>query len=431
MYQNKYFVMKDSGTYAETLEAYGLAKVISHIFNSNEIYNADIRIKDEGVYYSVSSDIPISEQMLNNTHYFDAFPYIKVKGDKNKDLPVWIIDYESEKDKRDAFRKRENEIHNEKDEKKRAKLLSELNNNENKPHFDFDIFLKIRDPKNINGYHKVLNNIFKNKEYFHFILKELLFFYSSLLKNEQEVRLNMKTLAKQFNLKFSEVSALQIFNPHQGKGAASLKSNSIALKNVSSFWLKEYLKIIGIYESMVIKDIKVSTKDWDTKYYVIEPFDVEYSRLFSIYKTFKPLVGGNTPFKLDILSILHYTKKLIEYLPEYQTKKLSFSRRLKPISLVQGFRTAYQKKMSQYGKSIANIGCLRLPEFIEIGSYEEDKNWIEALNEHLEIIRHIDENNRFTTSLLQHYRQFLSAGDWDDFFEFYFDYAALLMSNIK
>lgn len=430
MYQNKYFITKTSGTYAETLETYGLEKILSHIFKINGVQNPNIKIKDEGNYYSVSSDISITEQMVNNASYFDAYPYIKVKNDDNADIPGWSIDYESEKNKRDIYRKSREQISKVKDKKERAKLFNKLKDSENKPHPYFDLFLQVRDPKNIKGYHKVLNNIYRNKKQFQSILKEILLLYSLPINNAEKIKDNIKKIAKQFNIKFDKIVALQIFNPHQGKGANSFKSNSISLTNVSSFWLKEYLKIIGIYESMVIKNVKVSNKSWDTKIYVIDPFNIEYGRLSDIYRKFKPLVGGNTPFKLDILSILLYTKELIEHLPEYQNKKPSFLRRLKPQNIVQGFKTAYQKNMGQ-NKSIANIGYLRLPEFIEIGSYVEGKKWIEILDEYLEIIGHIDENNSSTTSLLQHYRQFISTGDWNDFFDFYFDYAALLMSDIE
>ena len=427
MYQNKYFVTKISGTYAETLEAYGLAKILSHIFENNEIDNANIKIKDEGLYYSVSSKISITEEMVNNTRYFDAFPYIKTKEDKNKDLPGYVIDYEREKEKSDIYRRRRDEIYQkEKNKNKRAKLLEDLE----KPHPDLDIFKNIRDPKYIKGYHKVLNNVYRNRKQYHSILKEILILYSSPLNDEEKAKEDFKKIARKHNLRFDgKITALQIFNPHQGKGVNSLKSNSIRLNNLSSFWLREYLKIIGIYESMIIKDVKVSNKSWDTKIYVIDPFNIEYSWLSNIYREFKPLVGGNNSFKLDILSILIYTKELIKHLPEYQNKKSHFLQRLKPKNIVQGFKTAYQKNMGR-NKSIANIGYLRLPEFIEISSYEEGQKWIDILDEHIGIIRHIDENNNSTTSLLQHYRQFISTGDWNNFFDFYFDYAALLMSDI-
>ena len=422
MYQNKYYVTKNSGTYAETLETYGLAKILSHILKSNN-KNPDIRIKDEGGYYSVLSNTPITEDMVDNTPYFDAYPYIKIKNDGTKNIPGWIVDYEIEKAKRDIFRKKQEKIFDKvKDKKERAKLFEKLKEDENNPHPDFGIFGKVRAQNNIKVYNNILTIVNKNKDHFSFLLKEIFAFYSNPINNEQNVNNEIK--------KWLKVTALQIFNPHQGKGVHSPKSNSIRLNNLKSLWIREYLKIVGIYESMMVKDVKVSNRSWDTKYYVIEPFDIEYNRLFNVYKQFKPFVGGNTPFKLDILSILHYTEKLIEFIPEYQEGKPSFSRRFKPSNLVQGFRTAYQKNMGQ-NKSIANIGYLKLPEFIEIGSYKEGQKWIEVLEEHINIIRHIDENNSSTTSLLQHYRQFISTGDWDDFFEFYFDYAALFMGDIE
>ena len=419
MYQNKYFVTKISGTYAETLEAYGLAKILSRIFENNEIDNANIKIKDEGPYYSVSSDISINEEMVNNTHYFDAFPYIKTKEDKNKDLPGNVIDYEREKEIASNFYKWA-----------KGRSKEEIEKYENKPPLDYDIIYNFGMKNNKELYQKIHINMYKNREKFPQILKEILALYSAPITNEEEVRKNLKKIGLILERNKDKVTAIQLLNPHQGKGANSLKSNSIRLNNLSSFWLREYLKIIGTYESMIIKDVKVSNKSWDTKFYVIDPFNIEYSWLSNIYREFKPHVGGNTPFKLDILSILIYTKELIKHLSEYQNKKSHFLQRLKPKNIVQGFKTAYQKKMGQ-NKSIANIGYLRLPEFIEISSYEEGQKWIDILDEHIGIIRHIDENNSSTTSLLQHYRQFISTGDWDNFFDFYFDYATLLMNDIE
>ena len=205
MYQNKYYVPKASGTYAETLEAYGLAKILSHIFKSNNIYNPNIRIKDEGGYYSVFASILITEEMVNNTPYFDAYPYIKVKDDKTENIPSRIIDYESEKNKRDIYRKKRDEIFKIKDEKKRKILFKEMKESENTPHPDFDIFLKVRDPKNIKTYNNTLISIFKNKKSFSFILKNILLLYNNLINKEQNVRNRMKKWMKENKIR-EEVS---------------------------------------------------------------------------------------------------------------------------------------------------------------------------------------------------------------------------------
>jgi len=410
MYQNKYYITKNSGTYAETLEIYGLAKVLAHIFESNNIYNSNIRIKDEGGYYCVSASIPIAEEMVNKTPYFDAYPYIKVKGDKKSDLPGWVIDYEKEQEIASRFYKWA-----------KGRNKEEIAKYDMKPNFNYDLISSIVHDA-LSAYHKVFNNLYLNKESFNIILKEILKLYSSPRNNEEK----MKQIINKSN--FSKINALQLFNPHQGKGVNTPKANGIGLKNISVLWIKEYLKIIGFYESMIIKNVK-GTKD--SKYYVIEPYNIDYFMLSKIYKDFKPLINANTPFKMDIVLVLLYTKKLIEYLPEFKEGKPFFSRRLKPINLVQGFRTAYQKKLSQFSSAITNIGYLRLPEFVEIDSFAEGQKWVKIINEHIEIIKHIDESNSSTTSLLQHYRQFLSTGSWNEFFEFYFGYATLLMRDIE
>lgn len=425
MYQSEYYVLKTSGTYAETLEAYGLAKILNNIFQKNGIKNQKIIINDEGGYFKVYSKISVTEAMVNNTPYFEVFPYIKIKTDNTDTTSIWIIDYKREKEVRDSFRKWKTEVLYKTKKSKRKGMLNEY---ENKPHFDFDIFSKIQ-VNSLSGYLKVFNNVYKNRQYFTEILKEILLLYHSPTDNSEIVKKNIKKLEKEKKIKFKNVNALQIFNPHQGKGVNSLKSNSIRLSNIPAFWLKEYLKITGAYLSMVIKDIKISNTSWDIKFFVIEPYSMEYEHLTKLYKKFKPLLMVNTSFKLDIIAILIYSKLFIENLPEYQSGAISFSKRYKPQHFVKGFNLAYQKDLGA-NKAIANIGFLRLPEFIEIQSFQDGKKWINILDEHREIINAIDENNSSTTSLLNAYRQFLSTGNWDDFFEFNFEYIAFLVGQL-
>jgi len=45
----------------------------------------------------------------------------------------------------------------------------------------------------------------------------------------------------------SEVTALQLFNPAQGKGQKQNQSQWIGYGKSSLFWLEEFLKIVGIW----------------------------------------------------------------------------------------------------------------------------------------------------------------------------------------
>lgn len=425
MYQKQYFVPKTSGTYAETLEAYGLAIILDEIFRANDIQKPKVKIQDTDGFYVISARTEVTEEMVRNTPYFNAFPYIKTEKDKNTNLPSGFIDYVKEKEIHDNFRDFKKSISN----LDRNGYKKAIENYENKPHFDYDIFSKIQ-VNSLGGYLKAFNNVFTNKDYYSEFLKQILLLYSSLQDDAKSVDDNFRKLKKEnkFN-KIEKIKSLQFFNPHQGKGVNSEKSNSISLKQLPLFWFKEYLKMAGCYKSMLVEDVKVSDQKWDSKFYVVEPRSLELNLLNTIYRSFKPSITGISSVKLDISSILRYTKIFIEKSEEYQQKKPSFSKRFNPQEFVSGFHTAYQKNLGQ-NPAVSNIGYLRLPDFIEISSYEEGNKWIHILDEHVRVISKINEDIGSTTSMLHHYRQFLSSGVLDEFFEFNFEYAALLMHDI-
>ncbi len=54
----------NSGTYATTLEAYGVANLLSAINDTK------VNIFDKGTYYEVLIDEPITEEMINNLVIF-------------------------------------------------------------------------------------------------------------------------------------------------------------------------------------------------------------------------------------------------------------------------------------------------------------------------------------------------------------------------
>jgi hypothetical protein len=426
VYQKNYFVPKISGTYAETLEAYGLATILNEILIINKIPKPKIKIQDIGSFYAIYSRDEITEEMVRKTTYFDAIPYIKIKKDSSDKLPNNFIDFDTEEKIYENFNKFKQALQNF-SPKDRKKAIEEY---ENKPRFDFDILSNIAENP-LSGYLSSFNNVYLNRDYYSYFLDQILYLYGSPLNSEEDVNKNFKTAQK--NGKFhniKEVNKVQLFNPSCGKGVNSEKSNSIYLKNVKGYWFKEYLKMIGCYQSMYITKIKVDNKRWDSKIYVIEPKSIELSQLNTIYKKFKPTVKGISSIKLDILSILKYSKILIENLEEYQEKKTHFSKILKPQHFIKGFHISYFKKLSKFTSSVSNIGFLSLPEFIEISSYDEAQFWINLLEDHTKIINKIKEDIGSNVELLDRYRQFLSSGLISEFFFFNIDYNELLIHDI-
>jgi hypothetical protein len=101
-----------------------------------------------------------------------------------------------------------------------------------------------------------------------------------------------------------------------------------------------------------------------------------------------------------------------------------------PADKISGFQFAYYKNLGQR-PAVTNIGFLGLPNFIKIDSQEMGDRWISICEEHQNIIISINENYSSNISMLQKYRQFLSASDFDAFFEFNFQYASFLISEIS
>ncbi len=97
MTDKKYYVLKESGTYSNALEAYGLAELISGLTHEK----AKISIIDKDFYYELN----VKDMELSEVRYFDLFPYLKKKDDKEvieKGIRNYI-DLEEEKERKNRY----------------------------------------------------------------------------------------------------------------------------------------------------------------------------------------------------------------------------------------------------------------------------------------------------------------------------------------
>lgn len=84
-------ILKNSGTYSETLEAYGLATLLDDILKRNNSIASKVVIEDNRLYYSVKANEEITEDMIGSLQYFPIFKFIKK--DEKTEVPSGIIDY--------------------------------------------------------------------------------------------------------------------------------------------------------------------------------------------------------------------------------------------------------------------------------------------------------------------------------------------------
>lgn len=464
MNEKKFYVMKESGTYSNALEAYGVTELLARI-NS---LGSKLLIEDKAQYYEITLLNPQTEI----TTYFDLFPYIKTKEKKgkkkeeknkkpdseeveqevSKDMPVMeseiqnYIDYEEEKLKKERYNEFVKSILTQKRELRKqnnaefAKLISALDKKiteyEEKPRDDWDIISGINLLKAMDTYKKIYFNLHKNKKEFLKLLNLIFELYGSFEDSTDTIKQKLNKLKRSKTIvSVKDTDCLQIFNPSMVKGAHSPKPNSITPKPKDGFWLKECMKIIGSYNGMIIKNIKVSKKTLDTKAYVIDINKIEWDKRRTIFKELKSALKGITSIRLDINSILIVTKRLIENHSEFVERRKVFLKKYRPKNEIKGLYIAYFKNMGN-ASSPSNISYLELPEFIEIDSFERANTWLDIIDEHLSIIRgtkisadRTDESGSIL-SILQEYRQFLTTGDIDCFFKFISLYSIFLMQQI-
>lgn len=427
MYQDRYYVPKYSGTYSDMLEAIGLSYFLKRLIKNED---NDIVIKDKGMYYEINLSEPIDEELINNVRYFDLFPYIKDKKGQDLDL-INYIDYEEEKEKQKEY----NDIlSNAKGDKK--EVIKKLEEVGLRIRDDWSLISCIKNLKALSTYQKLFLNIYNNKDNFSEMVKIILELYSTPLIDESIAIKKIKRLEKEKKLKsLNEVSSLQIINPDKVKGANNPKCRSMKSGSLKAFWIREYFKIGGIYHSMTVKNVKINNKTWDTKAYVFSINQIDINKIDIIYNQFSKKLKGMTSIKLDILSILYLCEMLIKYKEEYEIGKSNFRRRYNVKNYVYGFFTVYYKNMGN-ASSPTNISFLELPNFIEISSYQEGRNWLDILQEHISVINNIKiavnklEEMGSVLELLKTYRIFLTTSDLNIFLDFLVNYAVFLMQQI-
>lgn len=403
-------IIKKSGTYAELLEAYGVANLLQKIFDALNETELDITLSDYGCYYEVNTSEDITECSLSSLPFFYPFIYIKSKETDTAPKGVGIFfDYPKQQQIKKDIKKINNDQNlNQKEKQNRIqKMLSK-----NPIDINYDVYSQIADKNNYVGFKKLYDNF--NEASFLCLIKSILNYYScddNLFDIEEDSLVSTDT-----------VTAVQLYNPSLGQGVNKTKTNGINRMNKTSSWISETMKTSGGISDMICQLIKVGSNSYDLKIFV-----PEYKKVNSGYKStlsteFKKRLKGNTPIKFDVLSVLSLTQILLE--------NNEFSgRRRKVRDIINGLHSVYQKDMGQ-NKAVMNIGFLQLPEFINIGSKEENQLWIDVLKEHSAIIYSLDEDKGAYCGLMK-YRDFISDADLNKFFDFVYWYSNYAMSMLS
>ncbi len=422
-------IYKQTGTYAETLEAYGLANIIEKIYAQLNI-DDNTKIFDSGQYYSVIANSPLSSEMINKLSYFHVLKYIARKNKEGKlNLPEGlnydnsVFRYDEQKNLIEQRRAEINEAYKKfsgkeknKHRRKRLKEIDKKYSNESATKIDieFDVYSQASTPNQLSGFQKIYNNFYLNKDNFNILISDILKYYSKNNNLEYPKLIKDKKLVN-----FSKtITATQLYNPNQGKGLNKAKANGINGFNFKSSWISETLKTTGAVNSMICKSVKVGSS-YDLKLFVPEFNDIHMSKKTEIINEFKKHLKGNTPIKIDILNIIILINKLLEN----SEKNQDYFGKAK--NKIKGLYSVYQKDLGQ-NKAVSNIAFIQTPDFIIINDKNDIDTWLEILNEQISIISSIDELGSSVQALMA-YRNFINASHLESFFIFSYWYAAYLM----
>lgn len=410
--QNEFFIDKTS-PFADTLTAFGLCTLIDRLLAS---VTHTIKVQDKGGYLQVTCNPPITEQ-----HLQDAAGYITLlQGIQTLKNVVKLdglsskINYEEEKERVGVyFSARKNAV------KGQPVTAPE-------PHPHWDIFRAIN-PAALTGYNNLVKS-WNTTRHAQVEIVQLLFDFFSTTPNGLPSALHRwKELDQQYKWGIkAEITGQQLYNPDQGKGQNRAKANGIRIDNQKNFWLLEYLKAVGFYESALTRQVRGAK---DRKTFVVSPREMTfYDHRAVLAKFVDTMKVSETSTKFDILATIRYTAALIDHLDQPDGLGALLGKQSIKKRLVGGFHTAFYKDL---GNAVAtmNLSFIALPGWVTPQSADDVRVYTELLKELELLTRQFDETHSDAFNLLQHLRQFVSGDDLAAFFDFTTAYPAYLMGT--
>lgn len=408
MYE-KFYVDKINGTFADNLTASGLAELVKALlFHQERGGKHDVITKDCGTYYLLTCKPHLRRETVEQLDV-RLCPVKPIRTVKNAHLfPAGIpfTDYEQDREKSQLRRAAR--------EKKVAQ--------EDLPPLPENWYFTqaINTPTTLKGYNRVAFNWWNLGEGQPDALLLLLDLYATTPNDNDRAIEAWDQLAKErgWNID-AKTTCQQIYNPNQGKGQNNVKADGLRIANMSGFWLTEWLKAWGFYQTAITRLVR-DTKDRKTL--VIAPRELAQSVSQAVMSKFRNTVTSETSIKFDILAAVNYTLALLEHFSSEESLiQQVLERRNIQKRLVAGFDTAYYKDLGNAAATM-NISFIRLPGWVVVDSRDDITLYSEAnrglLPELARLVSRLDELTH-----LQCLRDFISGDDITKFLQFTTSYA--------
>ena len=432
MYQQTYFVDKQTGTFADVCSAYGFAAILDELLRRalGEHDSRTVKILDRGTAYAIEPTPALQEDWVEGLNPFEPIPFMKTpKNSGTMPDNIYNIDYDAQRARYDAYNELRKTLGETlKKDPNDSEALAALK--ESEPHPDYRIWQKINMMSGISAYNAAVTNWHENCEHFAELLKLLLALHAKTPNPVAACEQEWKMLKKERNLIGKDrLNMLQVFNPSTGKGQNATKASNLSMKNVDNFWLCEYLKMVGFYHCAVPRFVlvKQGQPPKDRKTFALAPINMTLAAHNDIFKNFRDKVSSNHAIKSDIFAALNYTDCFLQYCQAAQELDDLWGEG--PQNFVAGLHTAFYKDLGN-SSAVMNLSFINLPDWMNVENTNDVQEYLEIIEEHLNIVGSLEEEQSEGYHLLQHYRDFLSAHDFTAFFEFTAQYPSYLLNAL-
>jgi len=228
-----------------------------------------------------------------------------------------------------------------------------------------------------------------------------------------------------------EISNSQIFNPIGGKGLHKPKSAISTPNSLPDMLIRpfaEWMKFRGLWAGMLLH-----RSGDDFKFFVIEPADISLAELRQIHRRLQEINPWGV-IRLDIWAIFECLRILINQSEAMQSDGISiFGRR--PRAVIQGLRLAYFKSLGA-AAAIMNEALFPLPDWFQIHSTEDAVAYLQIIEDTIGdaqtgkfsgCLGSLTEDHSDEGRILQQYRSWLLSGQLADLLQFHSQFAVFTM----
>ena len=438
--RTEFTVAKETGTYADTLKAIGLATLLSEL----ALDDTDVTIGDPGADFVIRLSKPLSTNP-NGSRLTVGYQYLAHQ--KAKPAPAGIRPdpfLYTEQRVVETLRRQWNEKPGKLRRRTRGKSGDEIVNAEPpRPDSRFSLF-------------KALNALRAGSESWNNVAHAV---QRQLAADPDELaayvvaRVFYQAAATPANLaatlKKAKATVLQTFWPIAGKGINRNKPDGAKLDNLKGTWIdwfSEWCRYRGTRYALSARFAGPGGKD--LKFTCLLP-GTEIS-LGGLSKLADELTEGHmflagrahTNVKSDVFAVLGLAEWLITHsdcAPLPEERIVRFLKTIRPTQrrvrdLISGVQVAYFKSLGT-GKALSNVFTILLPDWLPV-SADTYEVWRALLDEHERVLRTLDKQrsddkeNAEETNLVIAYRDAISRNQLDLFLDFFADYGTHYMRRI-